>query len=322
MKLLILGGTAFVGRHIVAAALVRGHAVTIFHRGRTNARLFADVETLLGDRDSDMAPLRGGKWDAVVDTSGYVPRIVAKSAALLAGAAAHYMIVSSISVYANFSRAGMAENTPRAVLKDASNETVDAETYGPLKARCERAAAEHFPGRTLAVRPGIIVGPYYYTGRFAYWPRRMAGGGEVLAPGAPDRPLQVIDASDLATWMVARIEAGDASVYNATGPAAPLTWGAFLAAAGRASGDAARITWVADETLTAAGVSRADLPLWIAARPETAAFYAVSSAKAQAAGLTYRLLAASLADALASSQGKAGWLRHREAELLRRLTLV
>ena len=324
MKLLILGGTAFVGRHIVHAALARGHAVTVFHRGKTNVDQWPEVEKLRGDRDGDLAALRGRTWDGVIDTSAYTPRVAAQSAQLLAESVCHYAFVSTVSVYADFSRPGITERAPRAVMPDDDLETVRPETYGALKARAERAVAEHFPGKTLIVRPGIIVGPYDYTGRFGYWPRRIAQGGDVLAPGAPSHPLQVIDARDLAAWMIARVEVADAGLYNATGPAEPLGWGAFLHECIRVTGAEVRLHWVADKRLADAGVNDGDLPLWAPATPRTAGFHAVSNAKAVAAGLTFRPLADSIAAALEAADGKAphgkvGASRYREAHLLRRL---
>ncbi len=322
MKLLVLGGTAFVGRHIVEAARARGHEVTIFHRGKTNKHVFPDLEKIIGERDSDLAPLANRTWDAVIDTSAYLPRVVERSARLLAERVAHYTFVSSVSVYKSFATIGMTENAPRAVIAEPLPDVINADTYGAMKARCERAAANHFPGRLLVVRPGIIVGPYDYTGRFAYWPRRVAEGGAVLAPGEPTHPLQVIDARDLAAWMIARIEVTEAGLYNATGPFEPLTWGTFLEECQRVTKSAADLVWAPDMLLRGEGVTGADLPLWVPATPDSAGFYTVSSAKARAAGLVLRPLGDSLTDVLASSQGTTGMARTREAEVLRRLTGV
>lgn len=322
MKLLVLGGTAFVGRHIVEAARARGHEVTLFHRGKTNKHVFPDVEKIIGERDSDLGPLAGRSWDAVIDTSAYLPRVVDRSARALADRVGHYTFVSSVSVYKDFSQTGMTESAPRAVIAEPLPETVTAESYGALKARCERAAANHFPGKLLVVRPGIIVGPYDYTGRFAYWPRRMADGGDVLAPGEASHPLQVIDARDLAAWMLGRIEVGEAGLFNAAGPNEPLTWGTFLEECQRVTKTAANLVWAPDMLLQGEGLSGADLPLWVPAGPASAGFYTISSAKAQATGLVTRPLGDTLAAVLAGSQGTTGMARAREAELLRRLTGV
>src|SRR5579872_4273010 len=218
MKLLILGGTVFLGRHIVEAALARGHEVTLFNRGQHNPDLFPEVEKLRGDRNGDLAALQGRQWDAAIDTSGFVPRVVRASAEALANAVKHYTFISSISVYADFTKLGIDESSPVAKLVDESVEEVTGETYGGLKALCEQAAEEALPGKVLIVRPGLIVGPDDQTDRFTYWPYRVAQGGEMLAPGRPAHQEQFIDVRDLAQWIVRMVEAGKTGVYNATGP--------------------------------------------------------------------------------------------------------
>src|SRR6478672_8232941 len=224
MRLLVLGGTQFLGRHLVEVALREGDAVTIFHRGRTNPDLFAgQVERISGDRDGGLDALAGGEWDAVVDTCGYVPRVVAASARALADRCGHYTFVSTESVYGDVGEPGLDESAPVAVLDDPATEVVDGETYGGLKALCEEAAEAAMPGRVLNVRPGLIVGPHDPSDRFTYWPRRLARGGEVLAPGSAEGLVQVIDARDLAEWAVRMVEGGKTGVYNATGPENPLT---------------------------------------------------------------------------------------------------
>ena len=202
MRLLVLGGTRFLGRHLVEAALREGDAVTIFHRGRTNPDLFAgQVERISGDRDGDLDALASGEWDAVVDTCGYVPRVVAASAAALSSRCGHYTFVSSESVYGDVGEPGIDESAPVDELVDPATEVVDNETYGGLKALCEAAAEAAMPGRVLNLRPGLIVGPWDRLDRFAYWPRRIAAGGDVLVPGRPERAVQFIDGRDLAGWM-------------------------------------------------------------------------------------------------------------------------
>src|SRR5260221_13589599 len=230
MRLLILGGTAFVGRHLVEAALARGHTVTLFNRGRRNPDLFPELERLRGERPDDLAALRGREWDAAIDTSGYTPRAVAASAGLLAEAVAHYTFISTISVYADEMPAGTDENGPLSQMPEdkAGTEEVTGETYGPLKVLAEQAAEAAMPGRVLTPRPGLIVGPYDPTDRFTYWPARVARGGEVLAPDGPDVPVQFIDARDLAAWTLDSVEAGRTGVFNLTGPAQPLTFGDLL----------------------------------------------------------------------------------------------
>jgi 2'-hydroxyisoflavone reductase len=289
MKLLVLGGTKFLGRHVVEAALARGDEVTLFNRGLHNAELFPEVLKLRGERDGGLEVLRGRRWDAVVDTSGYVPRIVRASAELLADAVDFYVFISSISVYADFSRPN-DEDSPTATLTDESIEEVTGETYGALKALCERAAEALMSERVLNVRAGLIVGPYDPTGRFTYWVERVARGGEILAPAPPSRQIQFIDARDLAEWILRMIDARRAGVFNAAGPDYKLTMGEFLEACREASGSDAHFTWVGEELLLEKGVQPwGDLPLWI---PESAEqhryFLAENCARAFNAGLTFR----------------------------------
>src|SRR5262245_13833200 len=194
----MIGGTWFLGRHIVDSAIARGHDVTLFNRGRHNADLFSDVEKLHGDRDGELDVLRGRTWEAVIDTCGYVPRVVRASAELLKEAVEHYTFTSSMSVYADTSSKGLDETTPVGTLEDETVEQVTGETYGPMKALCEKLIEEIYPRRSSFVRAGLIVGPYDYIDRFTYWVRRIARGGDVLAPGDPESPIQIIDARDLA----------------------------------------------------------------------------------------------------------------------------
>ncbi|MBP8297095.1 MAG: hypothetical protein KAX84_13360, partial [Burkholderiales bacterium] len=232
MKLLVLGGTLFLGRHVVEHALARGHAVTLLTRGRTNPDLFPDAERLIGDRDGDLAVLRGRTWDAVIDTCGYVPRIAGASAAALKDAVGHYTFISSISVYAELNATGIAEEAPVGVLA-APTEEVGPDSYGPLKALCETAVVAQMPGRVLNVRPGLLVGPHDPSGRFTYWVRRVAAGGDVLAPGNPAAPVQVIDARDAAAWLVHCAQTQVTGVINMTGPGVPLQMDAVLDACRR-----------------------------------------------------------------------------------------
>lgn len=325
MKLLILGGTVFLGRHIVASARQRGHEITLFTRGERNPDLFPDVEKLRGNRDGNLAPLEGRRWDAVIDTSGYVPRIVRASAKLLRDAVGHYTFISSISVYAGFETPGMDETAPVGMLPDEGVEEITGETYGPLKALCERAVEEVMPGRALIIRPGLIVGPYDPTDRFTYWPRRVARGGEVLAPDRPDRETQFIDARDLADWTVRMVEASAIGVYNATGPAERLTMGRLLDVCNAAGGGTATFTWVPEHFLLDAGIGPwMELPLWVP-ESEGAGFSSVSIAKALAAGLTFRPLGETVRDTLAwdaarpaDTEHRAGLDAEKERETLRR----
>jgi 2'-hydroxyisoflavone reductase len=323
VRILVLGGTLFVGRHLVEAALGRGHEVTLFNRGRTRPGLFPDVETLHGDRDAgDLEALRGRRWDAVVDTSARVPRWVRDAAGLLAGSVEHYTFVSSCSVYADTSRPGTDEAAPVHTLADESVEEItSAEVYGALKVLCERAAEEAMPGRVLSVRAGLIVGPYDPSGRFTYWVHRIARGGEVLAPEPRDQPVQLVHGRDLAEWMLDMAERRDAGVFNATGPERPLTMSALLEAIREASGSDARLAWADERFLVESGVEAwSDLPLWLApgVNAESASFLAVDVRKALAAGLRFRPLAATIRETLegAETTPAAGLDPARERELL------
>lgn len=330
MKLLILGGTEFVGRHMAEAALARGHDVALFHRGRHGADLFPHAEHLYGDRDGGLDVLRGRTWDAVLDTCGYVPRIVRQSAEMLAGAAGHYTFISSVSVYRDFAVSGIDEDYAVAVMPDETVEEVTGETYGPLKILCERVVREAFGDRALVVRPGLVVGPHDKTGRFTYWPRRVAEGGDYLAPGRPDGRVQFIDARDLAAWTAGMIERRVAGTFNAVSGDPAWTMGRLLDECQRASGVQANPVWADDAWLLGEGLQPwTDLPLWLPDSPEWAGADAISVARAVAQGLTLRLLAQTVADTLAwdktltdgeRPQGpKAGIARDRERALLEKI---
>ena len=315
MKLLLLGGPKFVGRAVIDIALQRDHEVTLFNRGTTGADLYPRLERVVGDRDGGLDGLRGREWDAVVDTSGYLPRVVGASARLLAGAVGHYVLVSSISVYASFADV-VDEGSPLAELSEPGSEDVSAD-YGALKALCEREVEDALPGRSTAVRAGLIVGPHDPTGRFTYWPHRIVRGGDTLVPGPAWRPVQLIDVRDLAAWIVTAAEKGLAGPFNATGPA---TMGAVIDAARRVSGSSARAVEVDDAFLTGQGVGEwMELPLWIdPSNDDWRHFMEVDTSRAAAAGLTFRPLddtvTATLADA-ALVDG-VGLAPERERELL------
>ena len=326
-SILMLGGTAFLGPQIVAAALARGHKVTLFNRGRTRPELFPDVEKLRGDRDTgDLKALEGRSWDAVVDTSANVPRWVKQVATLLGPRVRHYVYVSSISVYADTSKPGMDESAPVATTPDPTVEKITATTFGPLKALSEQAAEAALPGRVAVVRPGLIVGPEDPSDRFTYWPARVAKGGEVLAPGAPGDPVQLIDVRDLGPWLVRLIEDRTTGVFNATGPADPLTMGAMLDACKTTSKSDASFTWVDADFLEKAKVQPwSDMPVWVPSRGDTAGFARVSNARALKAGLAFRPIATTARDTLAWFRGlpearrsklRAGITPEREAEVL------
>lgn len=322
MNVLVLGGTLFVGRHVVEAALDRGDEVTVFNRGRTSPQLHPEVEHLRGDRDTgDLESLRNRSWDAVVDTSALVPRWVRGTTELLAGRIGHYTFISSGSVYADTSLPGTNESSPVHRLENETEEITSAEVYGGLKVLCEQEAERALPGRVLIVRAGLIVGPYDPTGRFTYWVHRIARGGDVLAPEPRDQPVQFIHAGDLADWILANAERGGAGVFNATGPESPLTMEELLEAIWKATGSGAQLIWVDEGTLVERGVEAwSDLPLWLApgANPESANFLAVNVSKALNAGLRFRPLAKTIRDALeqAKPSPDAGLDPGRERELL------
>ena len=307
MKLLILGGTAFLGRHLVEGAAARGHELTLFNRGERNPGLFPELEQIRGDRDGGLDGLRGRSWDAAVDTSGYVPRIVGASARLLADAVEHYTFVSSISVYGDLSMPP-SEASPVGTLEDEAVEEVGGDTYGPLKALCERAVEEALPGRALIIRPGLIVGPWDPTGRFTYWPVRIAKGGDVLVPSPPDAPVQVIHARDLAEWILDLAERRVTGVFNASGPETPLTMSAVLEECRRVSGSDARFAWAEPELLAEHGVEEwMGLPLWLA-DPAYAGMSQANVSRAVAAGLTFRPLAQTIEETLAWARAEpADW---------------
>ena len=319
MKLLVLGGTRFLGRHLVEAAKARGHAVTLFNRGRTAPGLFAGVEELRGEREGDLAPLRGRAWDAVVDTCGYLPRLVRRSAQRLADAVGHYVFVSSISVYADAAAPALDEDAPRARLPAADCEDIAAH-YGALKAACEDEVTACFGARALLIRPGLIVGPHDPSGRFTYWVRRVARGGDVLAPASPECPVQFIDVRDLAAWIVDLIERGAGGAFNASGPAEPLTFAAFLDECRRALGATAQFVWPDAAFLASQGVSPwTDLPLY--AGKEGRGLNEASLARALSAGLRLRPLAETCLDTLAAADATPlrpgfGLEAAREAALL------
>jgi len=282
MKFLVLGGTVFLGRHVVESALARGHSVTLFNRGRHNSNLFPKVEKLRGDRDGDLSALSGRRFDAVVDTTTYTPAQARRIAEILDGRIEHYTFISSVSAYAGFPAGRSYDET--APLAEGSH------GYGPLKARSEEALEAAFPGRVAHLRPGLIVGPHDPTDRFTYWPRRIAQGGEVLAPGRPERPIQFIDARDLADWCIRLSEAQRTGTFNAVGPRSLLTMQQFLETCRSAVGCNVPFNWISDDELIAAGAEPwAELPLWIPEKDEdSGGLFLGDNQRAIAAGLTYR----------------------------------
>lgn len=322
MKLLILGGTRFLGRALVEAAQNAGDEVTLFNRGQSHPGLYPEVEQLRGDRDGGLDVLRGRRWDAAIDTCGYVPRVVQASAELLADAVDHYTFISSLSVYSDPTIVGMDERAPVGTLADETTEEITGETYGPLKVLCEQAATEAMDGRALAVRSGLLVGPHDPTDRFTYWPVRVARGGEVLAPGRPEDLVQIIDVRDIAEWTLRATKEKLRGSYNATGPDYRLTMGEVLETCRQVSGSDAQFTWVGEAFLLEQKVAAyTEMPLWVPA--EYAGFDTFDVSKALQAGLTFRPLAETVRDTLAWEatrpadwQWRGGLSPEREAELL------
>jgi 2'-hydroxyisoflavone reductase len=316
VKLLVLGGTRFLGRHLVESALARGHEVTTFTRGQTNPDLFPEVEKLHGDRDGDLAALEGRNWDVAVDTCGYFPRIVRASAELLSSSVGHYTFISTISVYADLSRP-VDETSPLATIEDESTEEFGAEfeNYGPLKALCEGVVEEVYGDRALIIRPGFIVGPHDPTDRFTYWPVRVARGGRMIAPGPPERPIQFVDVRDLAAWTLELIEQRRSGAFNATSRGLPMS--EFLA---ECPGHA-EVVWASDELLCEHGAGEEDLPLWTG-DAKFAALHEADVAAAVAAGLTFRPVAETAGDTLDWDRTRGdhelatGMDSKRESELL------
>ena len=314
MKLLLLGGPRFLGRAVTDAALAHGHELTFFNRGTTNPELYPEVERLVGDRTDGLGALAGRSWDAVVDTSGYVPRALRASVEALADSS-RYCFVSSLSVYADFADP-VSEDSPVAELGDLPEDEVTNESYGALKALCEREVVDAFRERALVVRPGLITGPHDPTGRFTYWPHRFARGGEVLAPGPPEKPTQSIDVRDLGLWIVALCEQGASGVFNATHPG--VSWHELMDTCREVTGTNATITWVDPEFLAEHEVGQwMELPLWID-DPEAEYFDRVDVERALAAGLVFRPLAETVRGALEDAQTTeaAGLAPEREAALL------
>ena len=327
LRILILGGTGFIGPHQVRYAVDRGHKVSVFNRGKTNPNSVpAGVERLEGDRNGQLDALKGKEWDAVIDNPSTLPRWVRDAATLLKDSASQYMMISTISVYADNSKPNMDESDATAVLTDPTVETVTGETYGGLKALAEKEAEKACPGRATIVRPGLIVGPGDNTDRFTYWPVRIARGGEVLAPGTPNDPVQFIDARDLAEFTIRLVEQKVYGTFNATGPAHPLTMAEMLYGIKAVTTAGAQFTWVPASFLEGQKVGAwSDMPVWLPPIGETAGFGSRSIRKALNAGLTFRSLAdtakATLEyhdarDAERKSKLRAGIQPEREAEVL------
>jgi 2'-hydroxyisoflavone reductase len=332
LRILILGGTRFLGPHMAEYAMSRGHSLTFFNRGKTNPGVLPGVERIQGDRNGDLQGLAGRDWDAVIDNSGYLPRQVRSSAELLHERVPYYMFISSVSVYASFAHAN-DENSPVGTLADPAVEKIDGATYGPLKALCESAArAVYGPQHTNVLRPGLIVGPDDNTDRFTYWPARAARGGRFVAPNSPQDPVQVIDVRDLARFAITAVEQRTAGTFNTLSPPGRFTIGDVVDGSIRAAVAIAKpspppvAAWLPTAFLEAQGVAPwSDMPVWAPSTGEEAGFALVSAQRALAAGLTIRPMAETVADTLRWFLGqpeaerrdlKAGLSPDREAQVL------
>jgi 2'-hydroxyisoflavone reductase len=329
LRILILGGTQFVGVHMTECALQRGHVVTLFNRGRTHPELFPQLEKLQGDRDGQLGALEGRSWDAVIDDSGYVPRHVRLSAELLAANVRQYLYISSVSAYASFATPNN-EGSALGKLADESVEKIDGDTYGPLKALCEKVVETALPGRATVLRPGYIVGPNDNTDRFTYWPARAARGGEMLAPGASADPIQFIDARDLARFAIIALERHVTGTFNVVAPPDQFSMGKLIAASVESANSLAhplpppRPTWVAAEFLES-HYPQADIPIWVPSHGDEAAFAHTSAARSLKAGLSITAIRKTVSDTLAwqlarpegeRAHLKAGLTPELESEIL------
>jgi 2'-hydroxyisoflavone reductase len=325
-RLLVLGGTRFIGPHIVEAALARGHEVALFNRGKTNPELFPECEKLRGDRDGDMSALHGRDFDAVIDTWTDMPRHVRSAAELLSGHVDQYLFVSSLNAVADLSKPGLDETAAKTPYEIAKDDDASPELFGSRKARCEDLVEEIFPGKGTVVRPGLIVGPRDASDRFTYWPVRVERGGEVLAPGSGDDPTQIIDARDLGEFVVTLVENGTPGVFNVVGPAKKLSMRELLETCKTVSGSDARFTWVDARFLLENHVAPwTDMPAWLPSLEPGEGFWTIDVRKAIAAGLRFRPLDASVRDTLAwwhtlpedrQTQLKRGLSPEREQEVL------
>jgi len=327
LRILILGGTGFIGPNQVKYAVARGHKVTVFNRGRSQGEIPDEVERLYGDRNGQLEALKGRDWDVVIDNPTTLPRWVRDAAQILQGHARQYVFISTLSVYASWATPNMDETAPVEKLSDPDSEDTRRD-YGPLKALAEQEAEKWFPGKTTVIRPGLIVGPEDPSDRFTYWPVRLARGGEVLAPGTPGDPVQIIDTRDLAEWTIRMVEQGDVGVYNAVGPRSPFTMGEMLAgirAVLPGSLDI-RFTWADADFLSSRQVRPwSDMPVWIPTVGETAGWSQVNIDRALAKGITFRPFAVTALDTLewhrtrpaeAQEKMRAGLTPEREAEVL------
>ncbi len=323
MKIIIIGGTRFLGRYLVESALDRNHEVTLFNRGQSNPELYPDIKQIHGDRDGELDKLKGQTWDAVIDTCCYYPRIVSASAEFLADKAGHYTFISSISVYGDLSKPGVNEQSPVGIIEDTTIEEITEDSYGPLKALCEQVVEKQFPDKTLVIRPGLIVGPFDLSDRFTYWVNRISKGGKVLVPKPKDYKMQYIDVRDLSDWIIRMIEDEKIGIFNGIGPDYKLTMQDFLDNCKKILKSDAELIWVSEKFLKENKVENwTDLPIWINDK-KYQGMLQTDCQKAFSNGLKFRLFEDTIKDTLKwclsrpkDYQWKAGLSFEREAELL------
>ena len=325
MNLLIIGGGVFLGQALLSTALENGHTVTVFNRGMSRQWWPPGVKWIVGDRTEDLHLLMNRSWDAVIDTCGYRPQDVEASCAALFDSCDRYVFISSVSAYASFAKLPIRESDPLASIRGIDTQAVTGSNYGPMKAECERTVARAFGARSILVRPGLIVGPDDPTGRFSYWSWRVAAGGRMLAPGQPQRPIQFIDARDLAAWILRLVTQRASGAFNGTGPNEGATMGELIDTCRWICGEEVEVEWVDERFLEREGVqSWLELPLWIPSHdPATRGFHYVDTTRAQASGLRTRPMAVTLHDILEAGipgetdKRRSGKMtRQRERDLL------
>ncbi len=324
MNILFIGGTEFVGRYMVEAAIRENHQVTLFTRGNSHPELFPEVTKLRGDRNGQLDALKNKTWDVVVDTCGYTPSVVRQAAELLKKSVGKYVFVSTVSVYADEQKMTVVEDSPLKETSQLTGEEVTKDSYGPLKVRCEQVVQDIYPDSHLIVRPGFVIGPHDPTDRFTYWVRRFATESAVLCPDAEDQPMQVIDTRDLGNFTERLVRDNATGAFSVTGPVEHINFKQMLTTCQKGTGSRAEAVWADYDFLQLRGVvPMQDFPLWMPPEYAPHQLLRQDCSKAIAAGLTYRPLAESVHDTLAwdrqrwgKGELKSGMIRSREEELL------
>jgi len=299
LRVLMLGGTGFIGPHTIAALRRGGHQITLFNNDKESAKKFPELESLFGDRDGKIEALSGRDWDVVIDNSGYVTRHVKLTADALQSRVGHYIFISSISAYADLSKPGIDEDYPLATLKDPGVEKVTEETYGGLKAACENVVRAAYGSRYTVIRPTYIAGPGDSTDRFTYWPVRVSQGGEMLAPGTSRDPVQFIDVRDLAEFIAACVEHRHTGNYNLCNPPRSVSMGQLLDSSRKISRADTKAVWVDEKFIDAQQFKGNEIPIWSPTQGKDAGAALVKSARAEAKGLKFRPLDVTVSETLA-----------------------